>query len=66
MTLSEFIKTSGQSEQQFAKLTGMSHSQINRLRRGVSRPSMDSINAIFKASDGQVSPADWFDQPKGN
>jgi transcriptional regulator with XRE-family HTH domain len=62
MTLSEYIKSSGLSDLAFSKLSGVSHSQINRLKRGMSRPSLDSIDAIFKASGGKVTHADWFDK----
>ncbi|MCP5099895.1 MAG: helix-turn-helix transcriptional regulator [Chloroflexi bacterium] len=64
MTLSDFLESRGFTDSAFADLAGLSQPQINRLRRGASRPSLNAIEAIAKASGGAVSPSDWFNTPQ--
>jgi transcriptional regulator with XRE-family HTH domain len=64
MTLDEFLtkdKTGRElSDAAFGKLCNMSQSQISRLRNRKSRPSFEAMEAICAASEGKVTPNDWF------
>lgn len=59
MTLSEYLKQSKESDGAFALRVNLSQSQINRLRRGVSRPSWAAIEAIAKETGNKVTANDW-------
>lgn len=67
MTLDEYIrKHTGDADFTvggFAKEAGLSHSQLNRLRHGTSRPSLKAMLAIKAASGGSVQPNDWHAEP---
>lgn len=67
MTLDEYLKTfrhpdgkEGLSDTAFAERAGLSQSQVTRLRSGKSKPSFEAIEAVRAASDGAVTPNDWF------
>jgi transcriptional regulator with XRE-family HTH domain len=60
MTLTEYLRENSLSETAFADRAGISQSQVNRLRSGKCRPSFEAIEAIKNATDGRVSPNDWF------
>ncbi len=59
MTLSEYLKSNGLTDDKFAALVGMSQSQITRLKNGLSRPSWDTVEKIFAATGGVVNAASW-------
>lgn len=59
MTLSDYLDEKGETDAAFAMRTKLSQPQINRLRRGVAKPSWDTIVAIEKATEGKVKPNDW-------
>ena len=66
MTLDEYLSPATDengkpvSDATFGARCGMSQSQVSRLRNGKSRPSFEAIEAVRKATDGKVSPNDWF------
>lgn len=66
MTLDEYISRTKDeagkplSDTAFGERCGMSQSQISRLRNGKSKPSFETIEAIRVATEGAVSPNDWF------
>lgn len=62
MTLDQYLTKTGETDAAFAGRAGLSQTQINRLKRGVSSPSFASIKKIAKASGGKVKFADWAEQ----
>lgn len=66
MTLDEYLSRAKDengkplSDAAFGARCGMSQSQVSRLRNGKSKPSFEAIEAIRVATDGAVSPNDWF------
>ena len=64
MTLDAYLtreKESGLTETDFAARVGMTQSSVNRLRKGLTRPTAETQAAIARATDGEVMPNDWFD-----
>lgn len=59
MTLNDFMTSTGESSSSLANKTGLSQSQISRLRNGRSNPSLSAIIAISKATKGKVKATDW-------
>lgn len=64
MTLDAYIRKQlasvhGFTVSGFAAEAGMSHSQLNRLRHGTSRPSLKAMLAIKHASRDAVELNDW-------
>lgn len=59
MTLNEYMTKTGESSSSLASKTGLSQSQISRLRNGRSNPSLAAILAITKATKGKVKATDW-------
>lgn len=64
MTLDEYLSQDDTgktlSDAAFGALCSMSQSQISRLRNRKSKPSFEAMEAICTATDGKVSPNDWF------
>lgn len=66
MTLSEYLdkhKADGVSEATLAAAVGVDRSQINRLKRGVGRPSWDLLVRIKEATGDAVTPNDFLTAP---
>jgi len=64
MTLDDYIRKQIDADKAFtvsgfAAEAGMSHSQLNRLRHGTSRPSLKAMLAIKRASNDAVELNDW-------
>lgn len=64
MTLDQYLTKTGETDAAFAGRAGLSQTQINRLKRGISSPSFETIKKIAKASKGKVKFADWAEQVK--
>jgi len=62
MTLDQYLTKTGETDAAFASRAGLSQTQINRLKRGISSPSFETIKKIAKASKGKVKFADWAEQ----
>lgn len=60
MTLGTYLSANKMTDEAFAALVGMSQSQISRLRRGLSKPSWESLAAIERATGGVVTAADFM------
>ena len=61
MKLSEYLQINGLSLAEFARLCRTSTSTIMRARDQEVVPSKRVLDAIWKASDGQVCPNDIID-----
>lgn len=48
-----------ESDAAFGARVNLSQSQVNRLRRGMSRPSWSAIDSIAKATGDKVTVKDW-------
>ena len=60
MKLGEYLSLNKMTDEAFASLVGMSQSQISRLRRGLSRPSWESLAAIERVTTGMVTASDFM------
>ncbi len=61
MTLDEYLAKTGTTEAAFGEKAKLSQPAINKLRRGISQPSLRTMRAIEVASDGAVKPNDWLE-----
>ena len=59
MKLAEYLSQEKLTDEAFGALVGMSQSQISRIKRGVSRPSWETLAAIERVTDGSVRAADF-------
>jgi len=68
MTLDKWLTAAkdakGMTEEQFGASVGISQAQVNRLRNGKGPPSAGLIARIRDATDGMVTPNDWFPPAK--
>ncbi|WP_375272075.1 helix-turn-helix domain-containing protein [Sphingomonas sp.] len=62
MTLDSYLASQALTEASFAAKVGVDQSTINRVRRG-HRPSPKLMGAIATATDGAVTPNDFFGLP---
>ena len=62
MTLTEYMTLYHKTDGGIAEKTGYSRTHINRVRRGISRPSWSLVSAIQKATKNKVEPGDWHGQ----
>lgn len=58
MTLDEYL--SRNAAQKLAEKTGLSVASLSRMRRGLQKPSMDTMQSLFDATDGLVTPNDFL------
>jgi len=63
MKLAEYLTEQKLTDEAFGTLVGMSQSQISRIKRGISRPSWDSLASIERVTDGAVRAADFIPDP---
>lgn len=61
MNLSTYLTETGTTIPDFAKQIGRSISTVYRLRSGQTVPDRETANAIFAATNGAVTPNDFFD-----
>jgi DNA-binding XRE family transcriptional regulator len=59
ITLSQWMEWRGLTDEQFAELVGVDRTAINRIKRGVNRPSWELAARIKVATEGAVT-ADSF------
>lgn len=60
MKLAQYLSDRGITQTAFAALMKVSQPTINRYALGERFPDRDMIWAIELATDGQVTPADWY------
>lgn len=61
MKLNQYLTETDETDAAFGLRAGVSQTQINRLKRGVSQPSFDTIKKIAAASGDKVTFSDWVD-----
>lgn len=59
MTLDAYLDKTGTTETAFGAAVGLTQGQINRLRRGKSMPSWETVEAIRLATKGKVKADDF-------
>lgn len=60
MTLDQYLTETGLTDVAFGKMIGRWPSNVARLKRGVTSPSPQTAEAIFKATNGTVTPTDFM------
>lgn len=59
MQLSEWLKRANLSQKGFARVLGVSPACVNRFIKGNREPSIDMIDQIERATNGDVRYDDW-------
>lgn len=59
MTLDDYLRLTGETAEAFARRIERAPSTISRLRKGETRPDWATMDAIKRATDGQVTPNDF-------
>jgi transcriptional regulator with XRE-family HTH domain len=62
MTLTEWLKEKGTSQEAFAAVVGASQGQISRLLSGARGPGLDLAMKIEKATAGAVPASSWVEK----
>jgi transcriptional regulator with XRE-family HTH domain len=60
MTLSEYLAQNSISDAAFASRIGVDTSFVFRLRKNQANPSMKTLAAIVRETDGAVTPSDFL------
>lgn len=60
MHLSDYMTLRGLSDEQVAEKIGRKRPTVSRIRRGVVRPDWDTIEAIRKFTNGEVTADDFM------
>lgn len=63
MKLDSWLQEKGITAKGFAVEVGLTGASISRLRRGLQRPTLDTIEAIRTATDGAVDAVDFVRAP---
>ena len=61
MRLADYLRREGLTASAFARRIGRSEATVSRILRGINRPDWSTLEAIRKATDGAVTPNDFFD-----
>jgi transcriptional regulator with XRE-family HTH domain len=61
MTLAAWMRNQGIADEDLAATLGIDRSTVSRLRRGRKIPSTRLMEKIAQATDGAVTPNDFFD-----
>lgn len=65
MKLALYLENSTLSDEAFGQLVGLSQSQVNRIKNGKSKPTLEMVAKISKATEGNVSFADFLGEDVG-
>jgi transcriptional regulator with XRE-family HTH domain len=60
MTLDQYLLVNAVTNAEFAERIGCDRTTVSRLRRGITRPEWELVEAIVKATAGAVSPNDFL------
>lgn len=60
MQLSDWMAREGHDDERLGSLLGVDRATVNRLRRGVTKPSWDLAGRIKSLSGGAVTPDDFL------
>ncbi len=61
MHLSDYMTLRGLSDDEMAGQIGRSRATVSRMRRRVARPDWDTIDALRRATKGQVTANDFME-----
>tara|TARA_R110002110_G_scaffold83081_1_gene215770 strand:- start:1307 stop:1504 length:198 start_codon:yes stop_codon:yes gene_type:complete len=62
MKLKDYLKAKKISQARFARRLNMSRSAVSRLLDGSKFPSPETIRRVSLATNGEVTPNDFYDQ----
>lgn len=62
MKLIDWLSQENISDEAFGRRVGRSQSQISRIKRGLSRPSLDLVEVIERETSGTVTVDDWINR----
>lgn len=60
MKVADYMAENGLKDDDLAALVGRNRATINRIRRGVGRPSFGLIKKLIEVTDGAVTANDFF------
>jgi transcriptional regulator with XRE-family HTH domain len=60
MTLQQYLTLTGQTQQQFAHLIGVSQMSVSRYASGNRMPRREHLRRILEATQGAVTPTDFL------
>lgn len=60
MTLADWIKERDLTDEKMAKLVGVSRATISRLKRGINKPTIQTLVRITEVTNGAVSGKDFL------
>ena len=63
MKLASYIASNGLNDTTFAAKIGRTPSSVSRIRRGLVTPDPKTVFCIFRVTEGQVTPNDFYDLP---
>lgn len=66
MKLSQYLSENNLSTTEFAEQVGCDRSAVVKIKNGNRRPRKDLAERIFKATNGAVTPLDYFDFGHGD
>ena len=61
MTLADWIEERKLTDEKMAKLVGVSRATISRLKRGINKPTIQTLVRIVEVTNGAVSGKDFLD-----
>ena len=59
--LDTFMKDKGMGDAELAALIGKDRTLVNRLRRGLVRPTLDVAGQIETVTDGKITMQSWIE-----
>lgn len=62
MQLAEYLTSKRIKLHEFADIIGHTASSVSRLASGVNKPTLDTMQLIYKATDGEVTAEDFRQQ----
>jgi transcriptional regulator with XRE-family HTH domain len=60
MTLTEYLDQNNMTESEFGALIDRSQSAVNKLKNSKRRPDWETLDRIYKATKGEVTPNDFL------
>jgi transcriptional regulator with XRE-family HTH domain len=64
MNIPAYLRATRQTYKEFAEKAGRDETTVNRIARGKSKPSYDTIQAFIDASGGRIRADDFFKFPE--
>ena len=65
MDINQWLLSQEITQDEFALKIGKSKSFVSQLRRGLSNPSLATLDRIYEVTGGAVTPNDFLTKPEG-